>query len=62
RLATLIPVLPPENRTQNLSIHFDLWTFLELVHENNEYSLMTPNTHVKQYIQALCSSLSAQMQ
>ena len=62
RLATLIPILPPENRTQNLSIHFDLWTFLELVHENNEYSLMTPNTHVTQYIQALCSSLSAQMQ
>ena len=59
RPPTLIPILPPEKRQQNLSICIDLSSFLEKIHTSKEYSLMSPNAHVSEYIQALCSSFSA---
>ena len=59
RPPTLIPILPPEKRQQNLSIYVDLSSFIEKIHTSKEYSLMSPNAYVPEYIQALCSSFSA---
>lgn len=59
RLVTLIPVLPPEKRVQNLMIQLDLSAFLEDVQTNKEYSLMSPNAHVSNYMKALSNSFSA---
>ncbi len=59
RPPTLIPILPPEKRQQNLSIYLDLSSFMEKIQTSKEYSLMSPNAHVPEYIQALCSSFSA---
>jgi len=61
RPPTLIPILPPEKRQQNLRICLDLSSFIEKIHTSKEYSLMSPNDHVTEYIQALCSSFSAIM-
>jgi len=59
RLVSNGPVLPPNMRTQNLSISLSLDSFLELVHTNKEYSLMSPNNRVHEYMRALGSSFSA---
>ena len=53
------PVLPPNRRSQHMSISLSLDSFLELVHANKEYSLMSPSSHVPEYIRALSSSFSA---
>jgi endonuclease/exonuclease/phosphatase family metal-dependent hydrolase len=55
------PVLPPDRRSQNVTIHLNLDSFLELVHANKEYSLMSPNDHVHEYMRVLCASFSAIM-
>jgi endonuclease/exonuclease/phosphatase family metal-dependent hydrolase len=55
------PVLPPDRRSQELTIHLNLDSFLELVHANKEYSLMSPNSHVHEYMRVLCASFSAIM-
>jgi endonuclease/exonuclease/phosphatase family metal-dependent hydrolase len=62
RLVSNGPVLPPNMRTQNLSISLSLDSFLELVHTNKEYSLMSPNNRVHEYMRALGSSFSAVIQ
>ena len=59
RLVTLIPILPPEKRVQNLMIQLDLSAFLAEVQTNKEYSLMSPNAHVSNYVKALSTSFSA---
>jgi hypothetical protein len=59
RLVSNGPVLPPNMRSQNLSISLSLDSFLELVHATKEYSLMSPNSHVHEYMRALGSSFSA---
>jgi endonuclease/exonuclease/phosphatase family metal-dependent hydrolase len=53
------PVLPPDRRSQELTIHLNLDSFLELVHANKEYSLMSPSDHVQDYMRKLCASFSA---
>jgi endonuclease/exonuclease/phosphatase family metal-dependent hydrolase len=53
------PVLPPNRRSQEVTIHLKLDSFMELVHANKEYSLMSPNNHVQEYMRALCASFSA---
>jgi endonuclease/exonuclease/phosphatase family metal-dependent hydrolase len=55
------PVLPPDRWSQELTIHLNLDSFLELVHANKEYSLMSPNSHVHEYMRVLCASFSAIM-
>lgn len=59
RVPTYGPVLPPNRRSQHLTISLNLDSFLDHVHSNKEYSLMSPNAHVPEYIQVLCSSFSA---
>lgn len=59
RMVTGGPVLPPGRRSQDVTIHLNLDSFLELVHANKEYSLMSPNAHVSNYIKALSNSFSA---
>ena len=61
RMVTGGPVLPPDRRSQELTIHLKLDSFMELVHANKEYSLMSPNNHVQEYMRALCASFSAIM-
>ncbi|MDP4717438.1 MAG: endonuclease/exonuclease/phosphatase family protein [Flavobacteriales bacterium] len=61
RMVTGGPVLPPDRRSQVLTIHLKLDSFMELVHANKEYSLMSPNNHVQEYMRALCASFSAIM-
>ena len=61
RPPTLIPILPPEKRKQNIRICIDLSSFLEKIHTSKEYSLMSPNNHVQEYMRALCASFSAIM-
>jgi endonuclease/exonuclease/phosphatase family metal-dependent hydrolase len=61
RMVTGGPVLPPDRRSQEVTIHLNLDSFMELVHANKEYSLMSPNNHVQEYIRALCASFSAIM-
>ncbi len=59
RLVTGGPVLPPDRRSQHLTIHLNLDSFMELVHSNKEYSFMSPNIHVQEYMRKLCASFSA---
>ena len=59
RMVTGGPVLPPNRRSQEVTIHLKLDSFMELVHANKEYSLMSPNNHVQEYMRKLCSSFSA---
>ena len=59
RMVSNGPVLPPNRRSQHLSISLSLDSFLELVKTNKEYSLMSPNSHVQEYMRKLCSSFSA---
>jgi endonuclease/exonuclease/phosphatase family metal-dependent hydrolase len=59
RMVTGGPVLPIDRRSQDVTIHLNLDSFLELVHANKEYSLMSPSSHVPEYIRALSSSFSA---
>jgi endonuclease/exonuclease/phosphatase family metal-dependent hydrolase len=59
RLVTGGPVLPPDRRSQHLTIHLNLDSFMELVHSNKEYSFMSPNSRVQEYMRKLCSSFSA---
>jgi endonuclease/exonuclease/phosphatase family metal-dependent hydrolase len=61
RMVTGGPVLPPDRRSQEVTIHLKLDSFMELVHANKEYSLMSPNNHVQEYMRALCASFSAIM-
>jgi hypothetical protein len=61
RMVTGGPVLPPDRRSQNVTIHLNLDSFLELVHANKEYSLMSPNDRVHEYMRVLCASFSAIM-
>jgi len=61
RMVTNGPVLPPDRESQELIIHLKLDSFMELVHANKEYSLMSPNNHVQEYMRALCDSFSAIM-
>jgi len=61
RMITGGPVLPPDRRSQDVTIHLNLDSFLELVHANKEYSLMSPNSHVHEYMRVLCASFSAIM-
>ena len=61
RMVTGGPVLPPDRRSQEVTIHLKLDYFMELVHANKEYSLMSPNNHVQEYMRALCASFSAIM-
>lgn len=61
RMVTGGPVLPPNRRLQEVTIHLKLDSFMELVHANKEYSLMSPNNHVQEYMRALCASFSAIM-
>jgi endonuclease/exonuclease/phosphatase family metal-dependent hydrolase len=61
RLVTLIPILPPEKRVQNLMIQLELSAFLEEVQTNKEYTLMSPSAHVSNYTKALSTSFSAVM-
>lgn len=61
RMVTGGPVLPPDRRSQELIIHLKLDSFMELVHANKEYSLMSPNNHVHEYMRALCASFSVIM-
>jgi len=61
RMVTGGPVLPPNRRSQEVTIHLKLDSFMELVHANKEYSLMSPNNHVQEYMRALCASFSAIM-
>ena len=55
------PVLPPDRRSQDVTIQLNLDSFLELVHANKEYSLMSPNDQVHEYMRVLCASFSAIM-
>jgi hypothetical protein len=59
RMVSNGPVLPPNRRSQHLSISLSLDSFLELVHASKEYSLMSPSSHVPEYMRALSSSFSA---
>jgi endonuclease/exonuclease/phosphatase family metal-dependent hydrolase len=59
RMVSNGPVLPPNIRSQHLSISLSLDSFLELVHANKEYSLMSPSDHVQDYMRKLCASFSA---
>ena len=61
RMVSNGPVLPPNRRSQHLSISLSLDSFLELIKTNKEYSLMSPNSHVQEYMRALCASFSAIM-
>ncbi len=61
RMVTGGPVLPPDRRSQDVTIHLNLDSFLELVHANKEYSLMSPNDQVQKYMRALSASFSAIM-
>lgn len=61
RMVTGGPVLPPDRRSQEVTIHLKLDSLMELVHANKEYSLMSPNNHVQEYMRALCASFSAIM-
>ncbi|MFM7769154.1 MAG: MbnP family protein, partial [Bacteroidota bacterium] len=61
RLKTNGPILPKDKRSQDLIIHLNLDSFLELVHINREYTLMSPNRNVQQYMNALSTSFSAVM-
>lgn len=59
RMVSFGPVLPPNRRSQYLSISLSLDSFLESIHSTKEYSLMSPNEYVPIYIQVLSSSFSA---
>ena len=59
RWVTNGPLLPPNGRQQGILVKLDLSTFIELVNTNKEYSLMSPNSHVQEYMRKLCSSFSA---
>ena len=59
RWVTTGPLLPPNERQQGILVKLDLSTFVELVNANKEYSLMSPNSRVQEYIRELCSSFSA---
>ena len=59
RWVTTGPVLPPNERQQGILVKLDLSTFVELINANKEYSLMSPNSRVQEYIRELCSSFSA---
>lgn len=59
RWVTNGPLLPPNGRQQEILFKLDLSTFIELVNTNKEYSLMSPNNHVQEYMRKLCSSFSA---
>ena len=61
RMVTGGPVLPPDRRSQEVTIHLKLDSLMELVHANKEYSLMSPKNHVQEYMRALCASFSAIM-
>jgi endonuclease/exonuclease/phosphatase family metal-dependent hydrolase len=61
RIVTGGPIQPPNRRSQDVTIHLNLNSFLELVHANKEYSLMSPNDHVHEYMRALGTSFSAIM-
>jgi hypothetical protein len=61
RMVTGGPVLPIDRRSQYVTIHLNLDSFLELVHANKEYSLMSPNDQVHEYMRVLCASFSAIM-
>jgi endonuclease/exonuclease/phosphatase family metal-dependent hydrolase len=58
RMVSNGPVLPPNRRSQHLSISLSLDSFLELIKTNKEYSLMSPNSRVQEYMRKLCSSFS----
>jgi hypothetical protein len=59
RWVTTGPLLPPNERQKGILVELDLSTFIELVNANKEYSLMSPNSRVQEYIRELCSSFSA---
>ena len=59
RWVTTGPLLPPNERQKGILVELDLSTFIELVNANKEYSLMSPNNHVQEYMRKLCSSFSA---
>ncbi len=59
RMVSNGPVLPPNRRSQHLFISLSLDSFLELVKTHKEYSIMSPNSHVQEYMRKLCSSFSA---
>jgi len=59
RWVTSGPLLPPNERQQGILVELDLSTFIERVNANKEYSLMSPNSHVQEYMRKLCSSFSA---
>jgi hypothetical protein len=59
RWVTTGPLLPPNERQKGILVELDLSTFIELVNANKEYSLMSPNSRVQEYIRELCSTFSA---
>ena len=59
RWVTSGPLLPPNERQQGILVELDLSTFIERVNANKEYSLMSPNSHVQEYMRKLCASFSA---
>jgi hypothetical protein len=59
RLITNGPLLPQNERSQGILVELDLSTFIKLVNANQEYSLMSPNSHVQDYMRKLCASFSA---
>jgi hypothetical protein len=59
RWVTTGPLLPPNERQKGILVELDLSTFIELVNANKEYSLMSPNSHVQEYMRKLCASFSA---
>jgi endonuclease/exonuclease/phosphatase family metal-dependent hydrolase len=59
RWVTTGPLLPPNERQQGILVKLDLSTFIECVNANKEYSLMSPNSHVQEYMRKLGSSFSA---
>ena len=61
RLITNGPLLPMNERSQGILVELDLSTFIKLVNTNQEYSLMSPNDHVHEYMRVLCASFSAIM-
>jgi hypothetical protein len=59
RWVTTGPLLLPNERQQGILVELDLSTFIERVNANKEYSLMSPNNHVHEYMRKLCASFSA---